>query len=64
MCSAQGSIKENIRYGLPGATDEQVMEAAKQAYAHDFITQKTLHQYETDVGERGGQNDTGPGQAC
>jgi ATP-binding cassette, subfamily B (MDR/TAP), member 1 len=31
------SIEDNIRYGLPGATHEQVVEAAKQANAHNFI---------------------------
>jgi ABC-type multidrug transport system fused ATPase/permease subunit len=46
------SIKENIRYGNPAATDEQIIEAAKAAYAHDFITEQPQG-YDTIVGERG-----------
>jgi len=43
---------ENIRYGDPNATDEQVYEAAKRANIHDFII--SLEQgYQTQVGERG-----------
>lgn len=46
------SVRENIRFGNPAATDEQVEEAAAKAYAHDFIT--TLPEgYDTLVGERG-----------
>jgi ABC-type multidrug transport system fused ATPase/permease subunit len=47
-----GSIKENIAYGKPSATDEEIMDAAKKANAHEFI-QKFPEQYETIVGERG-----------
>jgi ATP-binding cassette subfamily B protein len=46
------SIHENIAYGLPGATDEQVEEAAKIARAHDFIAAMP-DGYHTVVGERG-----------
>ncbi|WP_407272347.1 ABC transporter ATP-binding protein [Radiobacillus sp. PE A8.2] len=46
------SIAMNIRMGNPEATDEQVVEAAKAANAHDFITGLT-HGYDTLVGERG-----------
>lgn len=46
------SIRENIRYGNPEATDEEVEEAAKQANAHDFIT-GFRQGYDTIVGERG-----------
>ncbi|RZV41972.1 MAG: ATP-binding cassette domain-containing protein [Acidimicrobiales bacterium] len=46
-----GSAMENIRYGRIGATDEEVIEAAKAAYAHDFIM-KLPKGYETDLGER------------
>ncbi len=47
-----GSIMDNIRYGNLDASDEQVIEAAKAARAHDFII--TLpNGYQTDVGERG-----------
>nr|WP_291757332.1 ABC transporter ATP-binding protein [Lysinibacillus sp. UBA5990] len=46
------SVKENILMGKPDATDEQVIEAAKAANAHDFIM--TLpNGYDTKVGERG-----------
>ena len=46
------TIKENIAYGRPDATDEEVLEAARQANAHDFI-KGLQHGYETLVGERG-----------
>jgi ATP-binding cassette subfamily B protein/subfamily B ATP-binding cassette protein MsbA len=46
------TIRENIRFGNPEATDEEVIQAAKAAYAHEFIME-TEHQYETLVGERG-----------
>ncbi len=47
-----GSIMENIRYGKPDATDEEVVTAAKLVGAHEFITQLP-EGYETEVGERG-----------
>jgi ATP-binding cassette subfamily B protein len=47
-----GSVKQNISYGNPEATDEQIIEAAKMAQAHDFIM-NFEKQYETVVGERG-----------
>ncbi len=46
------SIIDNIRYGSPDATDEEVMEAAEKAYAHEFIT-KLPQGYKSMVGERG-----------
>ncbi|XP_022646092.1 ATP-binding cassette sub-family B member 8, mitochondrial-like isoform X2 [Varroa destructor] len=46
------SILENIRYSRPSATDEEVMEAAKLANAHDFIMSFEKG-YNTQVGERG-----------
>ncbi|GIP39069.1 ABC transporter ATP-binding protein [Paenibacillus sp. J31TS4] len=46
------SVKENIRFGRPEATDEEVIEAAKAAYAHPFI-QELPDGYDTLVGERG-----------
>ncbi len=47
-----GSVKENIAYGKPGATEEEIIEAAKSAGAHEFIL--GLPQgYDTYVGERG-----------
>ncbi len=48
----EGSIRDNIRYGRPDATDEEVEEAAKLAYAHDFI-QTQPQGYDTPVGENG-----------
>jgi ATP-binding cassette subfamily B protein len=46
------TIRENIRYGRPEASDQEVESAAKAAQAHDFIT-KFEHGYDTEVGERG-----------
>src|SRR5213075_3573001 len=45
-------VLENIRYGLPGASLEQAVAAARAANAHDFIC-KLQHGYDTVVGERG-----------
>ena len=47
-----GSIRENIAYGKPDANDEEIMRAAKNANAHEFI-KRFPEQYETIVGERG-----------
>jgi ABC-type multidrug transport system fused ATPase/permease subunit len=46
------SIAENIRYGRLGASTEEVVEAAKNANAHDFIM-RLPDKYETKLGERG-----------
>jgi ATP-binding cassette subfamily B protein len=46
------SLRDNIRYGKPDATDEEVIEAAKKARCHEFIT-KLTEGYDTHVGERG-----------
>ncbi len=46
------SIIENIRYGKTDATDEEVIEAARRAHAHEFIG-KLSQGYESLVGERG-----------
>lgn len=46
------SLAENIRYGKPDATEEQVIEASKRAHAHDFIA-RLNEGYDTLVGERG-----------
>lgn len=46
------SVRENIRFGRPDATEEQIVEAAKAANAHDFIMQLP-EGYDTSVGERG-----------
>jgi ABC-type multidrug transport system fused ATPase/permease subunit len=47
-----GSILENIEYGRPGATLEEITEAARKANAHDFISEFP-EGYQTMVGERG-----------
>jgi ABC-type multidrug transport system fused ATPase/permease subunit len=46
------SLLENIRYGRPDASDEEVMMAARRAHAHEFIVELE-HGYHTLVGERG-----------
>lgn len=46
------SILENIAYGKPGSTDQEVRQAAKSAHAHSFITELS-EGYNTIVGERG-----------
>jgi subfamily B ATP-binding cassette protein MsbA len=46
------TILRNIELGRPGATREEIMTAAKHAYAHDFIMEKPLG-YETRAGEKG-----------
>ena len=46
------SAMENIRYGRPGATDEEVVAAARSAFAHDFLT-ALPEGYGTFLGERG-----------
>lgn len=46
------SVMENIRYGRREATDEEVIEAAQKAHAHEFI-EELPQQYKTFVGERG-----------
>jgi subfamily B ATP-binding cassette protein MsbA len=48
----QGTIRENIAYGRPDATDEEIVEAAKLANADEFIV-KMPHGYDSIVGERG-----------
>jgi ATP-binding cassette subfamily B multidrug efflux pump len=47
-----GSIRENIRYGKPEATEEEVITAAKAAQAHDFILEMP-EGYDTEIGQRG-----------
>lgn len=47
-----GTVFENIQYGRPGASREEVMEAAKNANAHDFIM-SLPNGYDTDIGQRG-----------
>jgi ATP-binding cassette subfamily B multidrug efflux pump len=47
-----GTVRDNIRYGNPQASDEAVIAAAKAAQAHDFIMELS-HGYDTHVEERG-----------
>ena len=51
------SVRDNLLYGRPGATEEQMIQAAKQAQAHDFILDLTDPKgnvgYDAQVGERG-----------
>lgn len=47
-----GTIRENIAYGKPGASDEEIIEAARRANIHDFISELP-DGYDTFVGERG-----------
>ena len=47
-----GTVMDNIRYGKPEATDEEVIRAAKNANAHDFIM-SFPNGYDTDIGQRG-----------
>ncbi|MDQ5971835.1 MAG: ATP-binding cassette, subfamily bacterial [Patescibacteria group bacterium] len=46
------TIRENIAYGKPNATEEEIIEVAQKAYSHDFIS-RLPYGYETYVGERG-----------
>ena len=48
----EGTIRDNIRYGRPEATDAEIEEAARLAHAHDFIITQPLG-YDTPVGENG-----------
>jgi len=47
-----GTVRDNIRYGRPGATEEEVIAAAKAAHAHDFIA-AFPDGYDTLIGQRG-----------
>jgi ATP-binding cassette, subfamily B, bacterial len=46
------AVRDNIRYAKPGADEGEVLHAATEAYAHDFITGRTTG-YDTIVGEQG-----------
>jgi ATP-binding cassette subfamily B protein len=48
-----GTVRDNIRYGEPTASDERVLEAAQAAQAHDFISELE-HGYDSRVEQRGG----------
>lgn len=47
-----GTVRENIAYAKPGASEEEIVQVAKDAFAHDFIMQFT-DGYDTVIGERG-----------
>lgn len=55
------TIRENIAYGRPDATEDEIIEAAKRAQAHDFITAQP-DGYKSQVGERGGHLSVGQRQ--
>ncbi len=48
-----GTIRENIAFGKPGATEEEIIAAAKKAYADSFI-RRLPQGYDTEIGESGG----------
>jgi ABC-type multidrug transport system fused ATPase/permease subunit len=55
------TVRENIAYGRPGATDEEIVDAAKRAQADEFI-RHLPDGYESSVGERGGHLSVGQRQ--
>jgi ATP-binding cassette subfamily B protein/subfamily B ATP-binding cassette protein MsbA len=55
------TVRENIAYGRPGATDEEIIEAARRAQADEFIRQMP-QEYDSLVGERGGHLSVGQRQ--
>ena len=56
-----GTVLENIRYGRPEATRDEVIAAAKRADAHAFIM-RLPHGYDTDIGQRGARLSSGQKQ--
>lgn len=56
-----GTIRENISYGNPDATDEEIIAAAKKAYAHSFIMRMPKG-YDTEIEENGGNLSAGQKQ--
>jgi ATP-binding cassette, subfamily B, bacterial len=56
-----GTIRDNIAFGRPGASDEEIREAARAVGAHDFI-ERLEAGYDTEVGERGAQLSAGQRQ--
>jgi len=58
----RGTVRENIAFGKPGASEDEIVAAAKAAYAHDFIT-TFPRGYDTPVGEHGLQLSGGSASA-
>lgn len=58
---SDGTIKDNIAFGRPNATEEEIISAAKAAHAHSFI-KKLSHGYDTVIGEGGGSLSQGQKQ--
>lgn len=56
-----GTIKDNIKMGVPDATDDEVVEAAKKAHSHSFI-KRLPNGYDTVIGESGGSLSQGQRQ--
>lgn len=56
-----GTIRDNIRYGKPDATEEEIIAASKKAMAHNFI-KRLEYGYDTPVGESGGSLSSGQRQ--
>jgi ABC-type multidrug transport system fused ATPase/permease subunit len=56
------TVLANIRYGRPGASDDEVFQAARQAQIHDFITRDLPDGYQTIVGQRGNRLSSGQRQ--
>ena len=56
-----GTVKENIAYGKPNATDDEVINAAKMSHAHNFIM-RLPDGYDTYIGEDGGNLSQGQKQ--
>ncbi len=56
-----GTIRDNIKMGMPDATDEQVIEAAKKSHSHSFI-KRLPNGYDTVIGEDGGSLSQGQKQ--
>lgn len=56
-----GTIRDNIRFGKPEATDEEIVQAAKTAHSHSFI-KKLPNGYDTVIGENGGDLSEGQKQ--
>jgi ABC-type multidrug transport system fused ATPase/permease subunit len=47
------TVRENICYGMPDATEAEMVAAAEAAHAHDFILNELPNGYDTEIGERG-----------